>query len=356
MPPDPQAWALAQSRQPGLSALRGPDGGPGLMPPGDTTPPAGGDRQPFFGRLLSAGVGGQYSFVEVVQDQAAPASWVTVPGGVVGPATGPGGAWHPGGVTTLPTDATAGAGLGLVALLWPTSGDYGSDFAIVGAGSPSGAGPRIDLVTNVCPLSPSGFRVEYTPVTLPPGSVLGKPFCLDNPSDCCSGTGTGTGTGSGSGAGAGGGTVSVPCSSSPVPATLHLTMHNVSGFACLDGVVVPLVYEAVGLGQWWAHNVPVGTDNLGGILYFDGYMTCGTCLSGGCSDSAHNWGLACTIKEGTAANAPTNSYSRDSTAAGGSFTQSPFVVTFDKAGTYPQNIICTGFGTTGAAINFTVTP
>jgi hypothetical protein len=131
MPPDPQEWALAQSRQPGPSAPRGPDGGRGLVPLGDTTPPVGGDRRPFFARLLSAGTGGQYSFVEVQQSPSAPGTWVTVPGGVVGPASGPGGAWEPNGNVALNTDATAGTGAGAVVLLMPSSGDYGADYAVI---------------------------------------------------------------------------------------------------------------------------------------------------------------------------------------------------------------------------------
>jgi hypothetical protein len=132
MPPDPQEWALAQSRQPGLSALRGPDGDRGLMPPGDTTPAVGGDRRGFFARLTAAGTGGQYAFKEVQQSPGLPGTWVDVPGGVTGPSTGPGGAWEPGGNAGLAVGATGGA----IVLLVPSAGDYGQDY-VISPGPPS---------------------------------------------------------------------------------------------------------------------------------------------------------------------------------------------------------------------------
>lgn len=51
----------------------------------------------------------------------------------------------------------------------------------------SGAGQRL-----------AGFRVEYTLLTLPPGTTVGATSCLDTPEDCCVGSSGSSGSGSGS--------------------------------------------------------------------------------------------------------------------------------------------------------------
>ena len=55
---------------------------------------------------------------------------------------------------------------------------------------PASIGPKRNLPTNVCELLDEygvfiGIRVEYTPVTFPPGTQFGVPFCVDSPDDCC---------------------------------------------------------------------------------------------------------------------------------------------------------------------------
>jgi hypothetical protein len=52
-------------------------------------------------------------------------------------------------------------------------------------------GPTLDVVTNACLANVSGgyvLTVEYTPVTLPPGSTAGTPYCVTAPTDCCGST------------------------------------------------------------------------------------------------------------------------------------------------------------------------
>lgn len=49
----------------------------------------------------------------------------------------------------------------------------------------SGAGQRL-----------AGFRVEYTLLTLPPGTTVGATSCLDTPEDCCVGSSGSSGSGS----------------------------------------------------------------------------------------------------------------------------------------------------------------
>lgn len=104
-------------------------------PGGEVSPPPGGGRQPLLVRLTGGGALGQYSFVEVEQDETSDYNWSTVtPGGVTGSADGFGIAWEPNGNANLPTDASDGAGKGLIVWLEPSPGNTGADYAIV-AGS-----------------------------------------------------------------------------------------------------------------------------------------------------------------------------------------------------------------------------
>jgi hypothetical protein len=97
-----------------------------------------------------------------------------------------------GTLTTLPAyevNSVVGIPSGTVVRICPASnGTYLFEY-------PEAAGPTVNLLTAVCPIfnqsaSPPtviGIINEYTPVTLPAGSVVGMPFCVTNPSDCCGG-------------------------------------------------------------------------------------------------------------------------------------------------------------------------
>jgi hypothetical protein len=139
-----------------------------------------------------------------------------------------------------------------------------------GSGSGVGRGTTVSVVSNVCALtgSPGGTRVEYTPITLPPGATVGKATCVDNPGDCCTGTGTGTGTG-------GTGATLVPCcGTTPVPNTLHATFHDLSNCPCFDGFTLQLTYSAnangSGFAGWWGSASVPGC--AGKTMY--GYLYC----------------------------------------------------------------------------------
>jgi hypothetical protein len=214
-------------------------------------------RRGFWARIIGQNAADNtlYSFVEVARDFLDSSTFLEPNGAVT--------------LTDKAREVNLNQAVPLSAVVWmePSPAGLGTmyDFEYAGApasgtGSGSGLARPINLVTNVCPVYSggsgsgsgsgsglaqqlTGFTVEYTPVTLPAGTVLGTPFCTTNPAGCCSGTGTGTGTGSGSGGhvpgtGAGNsggvGTTTVACCSTVVlPNTLHLTVTG--GPACAGG-------------------------------------------------------------------------------------------------------------------------
>jgi hypothetical protein len=94
-------------------------------------------------------------------------------------------------------------------------------------------------INNVVLLSPGFFDDDL-------GLTFRFEYCC-HADDGGSGSGSG-GSGSHSGGGGGGGSTVVACCASPVPETLYATIQNVSGCACLDGLVVPIVFN--GLNMW----------------------------------------------------------------------------------------------------------
>ena len=102
--------------------------------------------------------------------------------------------------------------------------------------------------------NPAYERNANTGVPIPTLAVLWPGFLntTDPPGQeyifdlCCTTTPAHSGSGSGSGSG-GGGTVTVACCPGGLPQTLYATLTNVSGCACLDGVVVAVTWNG---GSW----------------------------------------------------------------------------------------------------------
>ncbi len=116
----------------------------------------------------------------------------------------------------------------------PISGSGISGGSGVGGGNGTDDERTLDIVTNVCRITASGsggdgWRVEKRRVTLPVGTVIGDPFCVDNPDGCCVDSGGGSGPGP----------VAVPCCEEvEIPGRLYLTLGTPTAGACecLDGV------------------------------------------------------------------------------------------------------------------------
>lgn len=166
-----------------------------------------------------------------------------------------------GSSATVPTSNTTGP-LVWVRLKGVVGGVPVYEFVSPGGtvGNRTTGGPTVNLVTKVCPTFGSGsgagfvtgVTVEFTPITLPPGSTIGTAFCSTNLSNCCS---------SGSGSGSGGGTTTVSCCPNALPTTLHLSYGSITG-PCSSSYGLPTTIPLTWNGSGWvspAYPCPVGS-------------------------------------------------------------------------------------------------
>jgi hypothetical protein len=124
-----------------------------------------------------------------------------------------------------------------------------------GGGGGGGPGPIVNLVTNVCQYTGSGGGniVEFTPTTLPAGTVLGTPICITNPTGCCDA----------------GATPSIPCCPGlSLPKIMFATVTPVSGAGCPS---LPGTYELVwnNVSGHWSCVVNGGNPPFVGAGSFD---------------------------------------------------------------------------------------